>query len=233
VYQYQPAHQAPSTDQEAVVKRLLAVLAIAAVVVPTAGVPSASAGGGGCHRDLHRDLRGVRVTMVDNDNCFDPTVVRIDPGQRVTWINASDQPHAVAGPGLKWGSYDEISVGKSTSHTFGKPGTYPYYCYIHPGMVGAVVVGNGIPADSSVQDAAGTKEGALVPPAASRAPADSPAPAAAPAAPAAQADPAANAGESDRGLAVAGVIALAALVLVVVIVALARRPASVTDLTAA
>ena len=212
-------------------KRLLAVLAIAAVVVPTAGVPSASAGGGGCHRDLHRDLRGVRVTMVANDNCFDPTVVRIDPGQQVTWINASEQPHAVAGVALKWGSYDEISAGKSTSHTFREAGTFPYYCYIHPGMVGAVVVGNGIPAGSSVQDAAVTKDDALAPSVASQPPAAAPAPV--PAAPAAQADPAPAAGDGDRGLAVAGMIALAGLVLVVAVVALARRPARVTHLTAA
>jgi plastocyanin len=211
------------------VKRLLAVLTIAVVAVPTAGVAPVSAGGGGCHRDLHRDLRGVRVTMVDN--CFDPTVVRIDPGQRVTWSNASDQPHAVAGQAMKWGDYDEIFRGEKVSHTFREAGTYPYYCYIHPGMVGAVVVGNGIPAGSSVQDAAVTKDDALAPSVASQPPAAAPAPV--PAAPAAQADPAPAAGDGDRGLAVAAMIALAGLVLVVAVVALARRPARVTDLTAA
>jgi hypothetical protein len=32
---------------------------------------------------------------------------------------------------------------KSAAWRFERPGVYPYYCVIHPGMVGAVVVGGG------------------------------------------------------------------------------------------
>ena len=38
------------------------------------------------------------------------------------------------------GGRDAIEMGESVTHRFGEPGIYPYQCYLHPGMVGAIVV---------------------------------------------------------------------------------------------
>jgi len=107
------------------------------------GSASPAAAGGGCRGRGSTSASGTEVHMTD-DRCFEPTVLHATPGERVTWINAGlSEPHVVAGATIEWGNYEEFRPGQSVSYTFDKPGTYPYYCFTHNGMVGAVVVGDG------------------------------------------------------------------------------------------
>lgn len=76
---------------------------------------------------------------------FNPSVLTIKVGEAVTWINDDDRGHPVASiPGQ--GTNDKelfsqpIAPGKSWSHTFQKAGEYPYFCYIHYVMMGAIIV---------------------------------------------------------------------------------------------
>ena len=101
----------------------------------------AAAGGGFCRGVPVTDTSTDRVFMADN--CFTPTIVRTDVGQSVTWTNKDGTPHVVAGANASWGSYDEIGQGGRTTIRFTRSGVYPYFCIIHPGMIGAVVVGDG------------------------------------------------------------------------------------------
>ena len=41
------------------------------------------------------------------------------------------------------GSWAEIAPGQTVTHRFDTNGTYVYYCMLHIGMVGAIVVGDG------------------------------------------------------------------------------------------
>jgi plastocyanin len=101
----------------------------------------AAAGGGFCRGVPVTDTSTDRAFMADD--CFTPTIVRIDVGQSVTWTNKDGTPHVVAGANASWGSYDEIGQGGRTTIRFTRSGVYPYFCIIHPGMIGAVVVGDG------------------------------------------------------------------------------------------
>ncbi len=113
------------------------------------GAPAAMAGGG-CHGGEFNDARGVKVDLVSA--CFSPTVIRIQPGQRVTWTNQDSMVHTVTGAAYRWGSTNELSPHQSISFRFAASGVYPYFCLIHPGMVGAVVVGDGTSSDTTTQD---------------------------------------------------------------------------------
>jgi len=104
--------------------------------------------GGGCHNGAFSDGTGAQVEL--SKNCFEPTVVRIQQGQQVTWTNSDPEAHAVTGAANSWGMTgrvgkggEEIDPGKSVSYQFGKPGVFPYFCIFHPSMTGAVVVGDG------------------------------------------------------------------------------------------
>jgi hypothetical protein len=99
---------------------------------------------------LH-DARGAAVDL--RSLCFDPLVIRIDPGQRVTWTNQDPTPHTVTAPAGQWGSPDQLVQGQSVSYSFPRPGTFPYACLLHPGMVGAVVVGDGGTAGATLDPA--------------------------------------------------------------------------------
>jgi plastocyanin len=126
------------------VRRALAVgvLALAAL---SFWAPGAIAGGG-CHGGQFTDAKGVRVDL--RDACFTPTVIRVQPGQSVTWTNDDSMDHTVTGAGYRWGGMDTLRQGRSVTYAFKASGVFPYFCIIHPGMVGAVVVGNGLSKDT-------------------------------------------------------------------------------------
>ncbi len=101
---------------------------------------AAHAGGwGGCYGPL-TDGRGTTVEI--RDLCFGPAILHVDRGKRVTWINQDGFAHNVKGASSSWGSFDQLDQHDTASFTFSRDGVYPYPCMFHPGMVGAVVVGD-------------------------------------------------------------------------------------------
>jgi plastocyanin len=120
---------------------LLAAVALAIGSV-AAGLESQSvAAGGGCRGMSSTEASGDVVRM--EGTCFLPTVLQTTTGSTVTWANDSDLPHNVAGATTEWGNYNELQQGQEVGYTFDKSGTYPYYCFVHNGMIGAIVVSDG------------------------------------------------------------------------------------------
>lgn len=101
-----------------------------------------ASGGGGCGRAVSDD-DGTQVNI--RNFCFDPTILRVPEGETVTWVNRDDVPHVVLGANAAWGGYGKLRGGGEVSYRFVSSGVYPYVCTYHPGMIGAVVVGNGKP----------------------------------------------------------------------------------------
>jgi plastocyanin len=129
------------------VKRALAV-GVFAILALSLWAPGANAGGG-CHSEQFTDAKGVKVDL--SDACFTPTVIRVQPGQSVTWTNRDDMAHTVTGVAGGWGTYDEMSLNDTKTYRFQTSGVFPYFCVIHPGMVGAVVVGDGTSKETTTQ----------------------------------------------------------------------------------
>lgn len=94
--------------------------------------------GGGCHGGVTTG-EGDTVEMVDA--CFTPTTLRIRPGGAVTFVNVSPLVHNVTANG--WGQFGDLGEGDRFRATFDEAGTYPYACSYHPGMSGAIIVGDG------------------------------------------------------------------------------------------
>jgi plastocyanin len=118
--------------------RLLLSTAIVALVLAPAAVAQAS-GGGGCGGPV-TEAAGTHVDI--ERFCYTPTVIRAPVGEQVTWTNLDRVPHMVGGANMVWGSFETLRRGDTTSFSFSEPGVYPYVCSWHPGMVGAVVVGD-------------------------------------------------------------------------------------------
>ena len=142
-----------------------------AAVVPLAFAGPALAGGG-CHEGL-TDATGTKVDLTQL--CFAPTVIRVAAGGTVTWTNRDDTPHTVTGVGGDWGAYDELRKGGTVAYRFDRSGVFPYFCVIHPGMVGSVVVGNGRSASTTSQAAVAVLPPTTAPPSAAAEPAAAPA----------------------------------------------------------
>jgi len=73
---------------------------------------------------------------------FSPVAASVPVGAVVTWINKDDVPHDIVSSQHAFKS-PVLDTNERFSHTFDKPGTYPYYCSLHPKMTGQVVVGGG------------------------------------------------------------------------------------------
>jgi plastocyanin len=75
---------------------------------------------------------------IDNFS-FGPQTITVPVGATVTWTNHDDIPHtSVSTDGVFKSKV--MDTDEKFSYTFTKPGTYPYYCTIHPKMTGQVVV---------------------------------------------------------------------------------------------
>jgi plastocyanin len=110
---------------------------VALALVP--GVAGAS-GGGGCGGPV---TDGAGTTVEIEDFCFGPTILRVAPGESVTFLNLDRSPHTVLGANASWGGYDALKKGHEATYAFAEAGVFPYVCTWHPGMVGAIVVGDG------------------------------------------------------------------------------------------
>lgn len=119
-------------------RSMLVAWALALVLVP--GVARAS-GGGGCGAPV-TDAAGTGVEI--DQFCFSPTILRTEAGAVVTFENLDPTTHNVLGAQGAWGSWDAMKRGRELSFRFAEAGVFPYVCAYHPGMVGVVVVGDGI-----------------------------------------------------------------------------------------
>jgi plastocyanin len=75
---------------------------------------------------------------IDNFS-FGPATLTVSPGTTVTWTNRDDIPHTVVSDDKIFKS-KVLDTEEKFSYTFDKPGSYPYFCSIHPKMTGKVVV---------------------------------------------------------------------------------------------
>jgi plastocyanin len=75
---------------------------------------------------------------IDNFS-FTPASITVAVGTQVTWTNRDDIPHTVVTEDKTIKS-KALDTDEKFSTTFDKPGTYSYFCSIHPKMKGTVVV---------------------------------------------------------------------------------------------
>ena len=82
----------------------------------------------------------TEVADVKIDNfTFGPVEVRVQAGTTITWTNRDDIPHTVVSPDKVFKSR-VLDTDEKFSSTFPTPGTFPYFCSIHPKMTGKVIV---------------------------------------------------------------------------------------------
>jgi len=119
-------------------RRLRALVPLLAVLAATVLAAAPASAGGGCHAPA-TEGRGRTVALTDL--CFTPTVLRVQPGSTVTFVNRDTMAHPLSRPGGEWGW--DGGVGDRATVRLDQAGTYPFFCHVHPGMVGVVVVGDG------------------------------------------------------------------------------------------
>jgi plastocyanin len=83
------------------------------------------------------------------DGGFQPDPIQVQVGDTVTWTNDDLESHTVTSGsnGVSDNKFNSspnfiplMASGTTFSHTFTEPGKYPYFCLLHPNMVGTVIV---------------------------------------------------------------------------------------------
>ena len=117
-----------------------------AVAIPTLGTPTD-----------RTSSQQVTVKIINSDAnpdgfWYDAPGIKIKVGTTVTWVNDSSALHTVTSgqPGSPDGKFDSGTAnllqpnnqGSASQYqfTFKTPGSYPYYCTLHPAMIGLVQV---------------------------------------------------------------------------------------------
>lgn len=87
-----------------------------------------------------RQSRAADGAEVGIDNfVYNPQQLTVKVGTAVTWTNRDDIPHTVTS---KTGVFRSkaLDTDDTFSFTFATPGTFPYFCALHPHMTGTIVV---------------------------------------------------------------------------------------------
>ncbi len=81
----------------------------------------------------------TQPVTIDNFS-FTPATLTVPAGTEVTWINHDDIPHTVVSDDRSTFKSRALDTDEKFSFKFDKPGTYPYFCSIHPKMTAKIIV---------------------------------------------------------------------------------------------
>ena len=117
--------------------RRSAVVVFACATLSTIGLLAAARADTGSPSSGEPSGQAVVVTI--DGFAFKQSTITVTTGTVVTWVNRDDMPHTVREAKKAFAS-PVLDTGDRFSHRFTAPGTYEYYCSIHPKMTGKVVV---------------------------------------------------------------------------------------------
>jgi plastocyanin len=87
------------------------------------------------------DTTGSKQNRIEiKDFAFNPQTLTVKSGETVTWINRDEEPHTVVSVGKKFKKSTALDTDQEFTITAGAPGTYTYFCSVHPKMTGTIVV---------------------------------------------------------------------------------------------
>ncbi len=124
---------------------------IAASLLAVLGMISFTASG---HFSVFAQGSDVKVSIVSGgstlaDKAYSPNPVQAAVGQKVIWTNMDSVQHTItsgtpgsadSGKEFDSGLTKLLNHGDTFEHTFTKAGDYPFYCQLHPTMLGHVIV---------------------------------------------------------------------------------------------
>jgi plastocyanin len=111
-------------------RTISALRIVAALAVMLVGAPRAVAA---------QPAPAVAAEVEIDQFAFVPQRMTVKAGTTVTWANDDDTPHTVASSSKLFKS-KALDTKDKFSFTFTTPGTYAYFCSLHPHMTGVVVV---------------------------------------------------------------------------------------------
>lgn len=79
------------------------------------------------------------ATVHIKDFAYKPPALTVHAGDRVTFVNDDDEAHTVTASDKSFDSAG-LDTGNTWQHVFAAPGTYTYFCELHPYMKATIIV---------------------------------------------------------------------------------------------
>jgi len=87
------------------------------------------------------DSTGNKQNKIEiKDFAFNPQTLIVKSGEKITWINRDEEPHTVVSVEKQFKKSNALDTDQEFTITAGAPGTYTYFCSVHPKMTGKIVV---------------------------------------------------------------------------------------------
>lgn len=103
-------------------------VAIAVLLIPAATTTAA-------------DKKADENQVVIDNFAFKPRTLTVSAGAKVTWVNRDDVPHTATAKGKPRAFHSgTLDTDGQYSFVFKQPGTYEYFCAVHPHMTGKIIV---------------------------------------------------------------------------------------------
>jgi plastocyanin len=83
---------------------------------------------------------GKQNTIEIKDFAFNPRTLTVKSGEKVTWMNRDEEPHTVVSVEKQFKKSSALDTDQTFTITAGAPGTYTYFCSVHPKMTGTIIV---------------------------------------------------------------------------------------------
>jgi len=74
------------------------------------------------------------------DFAFNPQTITVKSGDKITWINKDEEPHTVVSVEKQFKKSPALDTDQQFTIVAGSPGSYTYYCSVHPKMTGTIVI---------------------------------------------------------------------------------------------
>ena len=78
--------------------------------------------------------------IVIKDFHFTPETLTVKSGEKITWVNRDEEPHTVVSVEKQFKKSAPLDTDEAFTITAGAPGTYTYFCSVHPKMTGTIIV---------------------------------------------------------------------------------------------
>jgi plastocyanin len=83
--------------------------------------------------------RAAKIEVTIDNFTFTPQQITVKAGDTVTWTNHDDIPHTVTSTTKVFNS-TALDTDDKFAFTFVTPGSFSYFCALHPHMTGSIVV---------------------------------------------------------------------------------------------
>lgn len=121
-----------------------AALLLAVVIAVALPLQDADVGPEGQDADVVMPVKSSRPACGETDSCYVPSEITVTAGRTVTWMNDDVAFHSVTSGsyGAPEGLFDSghMDPGELFEVRFAEPGTFDYFCTLHPWMHGTVTV---------------------------------------------------------------------------------------------